>query len=176
MARKKRRRRTTSRRPRRRRTYRRRRNPNPYVVTNRKRTRRRRYRRNPILPTKMIQQAVAVAAGYIVAPRIADMIPFELPGGQLGRWVKQFAVISIGSTVVSKAMGKKYGNALFAGGLIHIGVDALQTYVPAFGGAGLNAYFPPNDELRLMTGNGAAAPYLPGMDSGTVTRFQSRFN
>lgn len=106
------------------------------------------------------------------------MIPFELPGGKLGQYVKEFLVISVGSGLVSKALGPKYGKALFAGGVIHIGVDMLQTYVSPFGGgtAGMGYYWPPNTELDAMYGT-TAQPGLPDVagGGGVVGRLTPRF-
>jgi hypothetical protein len=124
-----------------------------------------------------LQKGLAVAAGFLAAPRIAAMIPFELPGGKLGSYVKEFLVVTIGSQVVKKTLGAKYANALFAGGVIHIGVDMLQTYVPTFGGGGVGYYFPPDDQLALAAGGMGTAPALPEMfNSGSVERLSSRFN
>jgi len=106
--------------PRRRRGYRVSANP-----IHRQGRRRSRSRRNPLVPTSLLQRGLAIAAGFIAAPRLASMIPFELPGGKLGQYVKEFLVISVGSGLASKALGPKYGKALFAGGVIHIAVDML---------------------------------------------------
>ena len=86
-------------------------------------------------------------------------------------------MISVGSQVVNKALGRKYGNALFAGGVIHIAVDMLQSYVTPFGG-GVGAYVPPNDQLALTYGGGTAAASLSPetFASGQVDRLASRFN
>ncbi|MGH7259944.1 MAG: hypothetical protein ACREI9_04600 [Nitrospiraceae bacterium] len=165
--------------PRRRRTARRRTRRNPYTLNfgaRRPRRRRARARRNPLVPTGLLQKGLAVAAGFLAAPRIASLIPFELPGGKIGQYVKEFLVVSVGSQVVKKALGAKYGNALFAGGVIHIGVDMLQTYVPTFGG-GMGYYFPPNDQLALEAGGMGTVPALPEMfQTGSVERLSSRFN
>lgn len=109
------------------------------------------------------------------------MIPVELPGGKIGQYVKEFIVVSVGSQIVSKALGRKYGQALFAGGVIHIGVDMLQSYVTPFGGAGdgVGYYFPPNNQLAAVYGNGGmgvAALPAESFVSGDVGRFRSRFN
>jgi len=143
--------------------------------------RRRRARRNPLVPTGLFRRGIAVAAGFILAPKITDMIPFQLPGGKIGQYAKEFIVISIGSQLVTKAMGRRYGNALFAGGLVHIGVDVLQSFVPAFSGGGVGYYFPPNEELGAMYGgmgvaNGGALPPPDVFQSGQVNRLSSRFN
>jgi hypothetical protein len=104
------------------------------------------------------------------------MIPFELPGGKLGQYVKEFLVVSVGSGLVSKALGPKYGKALFAGGVIHIGVDMLQTYVTPFGGGGVGYYWPPNSELNAMYGT-TAQPGLPDVagNGGLTGRLAPRF-
>jgi len=132
-----------------------------------------------MIPTGLFRRGIAVAAGFILAPRITSMIPFELPGGKLGQYAKEFIVISIGSQVMTKAMGRRYGNALFAGGVIHIGVDMLQSFVPAFGG-GMGAYFPPDDQLSLAYGTdvvgGGLGPAAEMFPSGAVSRYHSRFN
>lgn len=133
------------------------------------RRRRRRTRRNPLVPTSLLQRGLAIAAGFIAAPRLAAMIPIELPGGKLGSYIKEFLVVSVGSQLVSKALGRKYGQALFAGGVIHIGVDMLQSYVTPFGaGSGVGYYWPPNSELDLMASGMAAPAGLPdvGMANG----------
>ncbi len=165
-------------RPRRRRTARRRRNPYTLNFLGARRPRRRRRaRRNPIVPTGLLQRGLAVAAGFLAAPRIASMIPFDLPGGKIGQYVKEFLVITVGSQVVKRALGAKYANALFAGGVIHIGVDMLQTYVPTFGGGGVGYYFQPDDQLALAAGGMGTVPALPDMFSnGSVERLSSRFN
>jgi len=106
------------------------------------------------------------------------MIPFELPGGKLGQYVKEFLVVSVGSGLVSKALGPKYGKALFAGGVIHIGVDMLQTYVSPFGGgSGVGYYWPPNSELGAMYGTTAQAglPDVAGANGSGLGRLASRF-
>lgn len=105
------------------------------------------------------------------------MIPIELPGGKLGQYLKEFLVVSVGSGIVTKALGRKYGQALLAGGVIHIGVDMLQSYVTPFGGGGVGMYWPPNSELDQLYGT-TAAPGLPA-GPGALTaggRFASRFN
>lgn len=131
------------------------------------------------MPTSLLQRGLAIAAGYIVAPRIASLIPFELPGGKIGQYVKEFLVVSLGSGLVSRALGPKYGKALFAGGVIHIGVDMLQTYVTPFGGGqGVGYYWPPNSELAALYG-GTAPAGLPDVNGGnglTAGRLASRFN
>lgn len=142
--------------------------------------RRRRARRNPLVPTSLLQRGLAIAAGFIAAPRLASMIPVDLPGGKLGAYVKEFLVVSVGSQLVSKALGKKYGQALFAGGVIHIGVDMLQTYVTPFGGgtAGMGYYWPPDSDLAQLYGGTAAVPGLPDTINGLsgAGRLSSRFN
>jgi len=139
--------------------------------------RRSRSRRNPLVPTTLLQRGLAIAAGFIAAPRLASMIPFELPGGKLGQYVKEFLVISVGSGLVSKALGPKYGKALFAGGVIHIGVDLLQTYVAPFGGGGVGYYWPPNNELDAIYGTTAQAglPDVAGGNGLSVGRLAARF-
>lgn len=108
------------------------------------------------------------------------MVPVELPGGRLGQYVKEFLVVSVGSQIVTKALGRKYGQALFAGGVIHIGVDMLQNYVTPFGaagGEGVGYYWPPNSELSLMYG-GTAPAGLPELGPGNGVasgRLGSRF-
>lgn len=167
--------------PRRRRHHRRRVRRNPYSLqAPRRRHHRRRHRRNPIVPTGLLQKGLAVAAGFLAAPRLTKLIPFEFPGGKVGEYVKEFLVIMLGSQLAKKALGAKWGNALFAGGVIHIGVDVLQTYVPAFGGGGVGYYFPPNDQLELTygvsPGTGAAGMLPPEtFSSGDVARLSSRF-
>ena len=126
----------------------------------------------------MLQRGLAVAAGFLAAPRIAAMVPIEFPGGKLGEYVKEFLVITVGSQVVNKALGRKYGNALFAGGVIHIAVDMLQSYLTPFGagaGAGVGLYLPPNDQLGL-TYNGACLPGADVFAIGQVDRLSSRFS
>jgi len=129
----------------------------------------------------MLGRGLAIAAGYLMAPQLSAMIPFELPGGKIGQYVKQFIVVSVGAQIANKALGRKYGNALLAGGVIQIGVDMLQTYVSPFGaGAGGNGgvgyYFPPNDQLALTYGG--TVPGLPAetFQSGDVARLASRFS
>lgn len=166
---------------RRRRTYRRHRaRRNPYTLNARapRRHRRRRSRRNPIVPTGLLQRGLAVAAGFLAAPRLTNLIPWEFPGGKLGAYVKEFLVIAVGSQVAKRALGAKYGNALFAGGVIHIAVDMLQTYVPSFGGSssGVGYYFPPDDQLALSYGAGAGALAPDTFVSGDVARLSSRFS
>lgn len=142
-----------------------------------KRRRRRRARRNPLVPTGLFRRGLAVAAGFIMAPRLTNMIPFELPGGRVGAYAKEFIVISIGSQLVGKALGRRYGNALFAGGVIHIAVDMLQSYVPAFGN-GMGYYFPPDAQLALGAGTDVGTFGAPPemFQSGEVERYRSRFH
>jgi hypothetical protein len=138
--------------------------------------RRRRARRNPLVPTSLLQRGLAIAAGFIAAPKLAGMIPVELPGGKIGQYVKEFLVVTVGSQLVSKALGKKYGQALFAGGVIHIGVDMLQTYVAPFGGGtGVGYYWPPDSELGALYGGTTAAPGLPDSMGMTQGRLAPRF-
>lgn len=144
------------------------------------RRRRRRSRRNPLVPVSLLQRGLAIAAGFIAAPRIANLIPIELPGGKIGQYVKEFLVVSVASQLASKALGKKYGQALFAGGVIHMGVDMLQTYVAPFGGgtSGVGYYWPPNDELAALYSGTTAAPGLPDTMTGGLSaqgRLASRF-
>lgn len=143
---------------------------------------RRRYRRrrNPVLPTRLFQRGLAVAAGFLATPMLANMIPFTLPGGKLGEYAKKFIIVSVGSGILGRTLGRQYGNALFAGGVIHIGVDLLQTFVPAFGGGngGVGYYFPPDDQLSLSYGTGTEGNgVLPAetFQSGGVSRLSSRF-
>lgn len=108
------------------------------------------------------------------------MIPVELPGGKIGQYVKEFLVVSVGSQVVSKALGRKYGQALFAGGVIHIAVDMLQSYVTPFGAAtnGVSYYMPPDNQLLACGNGGMGVPLsLPAETfASTVERFRSRYN
>lgn len=128
-----------------------------------------------------MQRGLAIAAGFIAAPRLASLIPIELPGGKIGQYVKEFLVVSVGSQVVSKALGRKYGQALFAGGVIHIAVDMLQSYVTPFGAGAPNgvSYYMPQDNQLLTCGNGGMGVPLslpPESFTSTVERYRSRFN
>lgn len=154
----------------RRRSYRR--NPFPFAF-GRKRRRSRR-RRNPVLPTGIIGQAFWLGAGYVAAPIISRAVPFE-PASRIGQYVKQGLVVFIGSALVGRFVGRKFGNALLAGGMVNVAVQVLQDYVPAFGGGGVGAYFPPDDTLGLAPGDAACPPGLDVMTAGSVGRFNSRF-
>lgn len=140
------------------------------------------FARNPLVPTNLLQRGLAIAAGFIAAPRLAALIPIELPGGKIGQYIKEFLVVSVGSQVIGKALGRKYGQALFAGGVIHIGVDMLQSYVTPFGSAvpnGVSYYMPPDSQLLGCGNGGMGVPLsLPpeSFASGSVGRFSSRFS
>lgn len=121
-----------------------------------------------------------MGVGYLTAPILANMVPIQTVS-KLGQYLKEGLAVTVGSAVVSKLASRKLGTALFTGGMIHIAVDALRTYVPAFGGegAGVGYYFPPDDALAMPgIGNGNASCLPPGdafAQSGAVARYESRF-
>lgn len=131
-----------------------------------------------------------VGAGYLAAPMLSGMIPWQ-PASMVGEYMKRAAVVVVGSQLLQKAVGRKYGNALFAGGMISIAVDVLRSYVPAFAGApmmgtggpetagpeGMGYYFPPNAELAAMYGgdNGSSALAMAMGTGESVGRFATRF-
>ena len=162
-----------------------RRRRNPLVVRNRNRN-----RKNPVIPGGMIGQMLMVGAGYLVAPLLSNMIPWR-SATQAGEYLKRAGVVVVGSQVLGKVVGRKFGNALFVGGMISIAVDVLRNYVPALGGGamaaapeaipnadGMSYYFPPNAELAAMyAGNNgeSALASAPGLPGEYVGRFASRF-
>lgn len=180
MATRKKTRRAAPRRPKRRRVTRR----NPVTVSTRVRknpARRRTYRRNPLLPGKAVTQMLIVAAGFLGAPMIANLIPFQ-PVSKFGEYIKKGIGVGVGSMVIGAVMGKRFGNALMLGGAISIGVDVLRDFVPAFAGGGatgdgVSAYFPPDSELfpgQGQVNNSPAAGMLPE-SAGVPGRWGSRY-
>lgn len=153
-----------------------RRNPLLYLSTGRRRRSRGRrgYRRNPILPTNLFTQALTVGAGFLAAPMLGRLIPIETTT-KVGEYVKQGAAVAIGSAVATRTLGRKFGNALLAGGLIYIAVDALRSYVPAFGGTGVGYYFPPEAELGAFAAAGGdiCLPGEMGAGGGLPERYKS---
>ena len=129
-----------------------------------------------------------VGAGFLAAPMVANLIPWR-PQSQAGGYIKTALAVTVGSQLLGKALGRKYGNALFAGGMISIAVDVLKNYVPALGGGfpmpagnggdGVGYYFPPDAELSaLYGGNGSTMALAPGGAVGageSVGRFSPRF-
>lgn len=140
-------------------------------------SKRRSYRRNPLIRGKAFEQILLVGAGFLAAPMVTNLIPFT-PTTGLGEYIKKAAAVTIGATVVTQIMGKRYGNALLLGGMISVGVDVLRDFVPAFGGTGMGAYFPPNAEIEAMSsmGNGMAASNLLPETSGVPGRWASRYS
>lgn len=157
----------------RRRNYRRpRRNAQVVVRTasTRKKGRRRHPRRNPLIPTGILGRAALLGAGYLAAPMVTRFVPWETTS-KLQEYVKTGVVVGIGSQLAKVFLGKRYANALMAGGFLWIAVDALRTYVTPFGGnAGVSYYYQPDAELVAGWGPtglppAAEAPggYLPSM-------------
>lgn len=117
-----------------------------------------------------------VGAGFLVAPMAANLIPFT-PDTKLGEYIKKAAAVTVGGTIANQILGKRYGNAIMLGGMISVGVDILRDFVPAFGGTGMGAYFPPNAEIEAASalGNGMAATNLLPEPSGVPARWASRY-
>lgn len=157
----------------------------------------RRRRSNPVIPGGMIGQMLMVAAGYLATPILSNMVPWQ-PATLAGDYLKRAGTVVVGSQLLGKAVGKKFGNALFVGGMISIAVDVLRNYVPALGGNalapgvpaipagavpsdnGMGYYFPPDAELGALyagDGNGVAAiAAATGLSPGeSVARFANRF-
>ena len=134
------------------------------------------YRRNPIVRGKALEQMLLVGAGFLVAPMAANLIPFT-PTTRLGEYIKKAAAVTVGGTIATQIFGKRYGNAVLLGGMISVGVDVLRDFVPAFGGTGVGAYFPPNAEIEAASalGNGMAATNLLPDPSGVPARWASRY-
>lgn len=125
----------------------------------------------------MLTQALTVGVGYLAAPLVANMIPVQTTSKVAG-YLKEGVAVTIGSALAGKVLGRKLGTALFTGGMIHIAVDALRTYIPAFGGngAGVGYYFPPDDQLGLpQASESTVLPAGDAFNSGEVSRFASRF-
>ena len=116
-----------------------------------------------------------VGAGFLAAPMVTNLIPFT-PESRLGAYIKKAAAVTVGGTIVNQILGKRYGSAILLGGMISVGVDILRDFVPAFGGSGVGAYFPPNSELAMMgSGNGMAASGMLPEPSGIPNRWASRY-
>lgn len=135
----------------RRRSNRRRYRRNPYFAAaprrrNSYRRRRRGYRRNPVLPTKMLGQALWLGAGFLAAPMVSGMIPWT-PASKLGQWAKTAIVVTLGAQLAKQVAGSKAGNALLAGGYLSIAVDFLRSGTTIFGGNGVGYYYPGDDAL-----------------------------
>ena len=138
--------------------------------------RRKSYRRNPLVRGKALEQMLLVGAGFLVAPMAANLIPFT-PTSRFGEYIKKAAAVTVGGTIATQIFGKRYGNAVLLGGMISVGVDVLRDFVPAFGGSGVGAYFPPNAEIEAASalGNGMAASNLLPDPSGVPSRWASRY-
>ncbi len=99
-----------------------------------------------------MQQALTLGAGYLAAPIVSNMIPWQ-PETKLGQYAKTALIATLGGQLVNKFAGKKYGNALMAGGWLWIAVDALSSQVAVFapgqaaGEESLGGYFPPDRDL-----------------------------
>lgn len=166
-----------ARRRQRRRSYRRRRR-NPFIAAPRRTNRRRRrgYRRNPILPTKMLGQALWLGAGFLAAPMVSNLIPWQ-PASKFGQWAKTAVVTTLGAQLVNQVAGKKFGNALLAGGFLSIAVDLLRSGTTLFGGNGVGFYYP--DDNALIAGwEGAGLPPAAEIPGSAVAsgRLTPRFN
>lgn len=158
----------------RRRYYRRpRRNPTTMIVrtsATKKGRRRGRHRKNPLVPTGILGRALTLGAGFLAAPMVTKLVPWQ-PETKWGEYVKTGVVVGIGAQVAKAFLGRRYANALMAGGFLWIAVDALKTYVTPFGGnAGVSYYYPPDDQLVASWGQSGLPPaaempgnYLPSM-------------
>ena len=146
----------------------------------------------------MIGQMMMVAGGYLATPILSNMIPWQ-PMTLAGDYLKRAGTVVVGSQLLGKVVGKKFGNALFVGGMISIAVDVLRNYVPALGGnamraglppiptgavpandTGMGYYFPPDAELGALyagdNNNVAAIAAATGLSPGeSVARFANRF-
>lgn len=151
----------------------RRRRRNPFIYLSSRR--RRRYRRNPVLGSGTLVQIASAGVGYLTAPLLANMIPVATTS-KVAQYIKEGAAVTVGSWLLGRFAGRKLGTAFLTGGVLHIAVDALQTYVPALGGSGVGYYFPPDDVLGLP-GAGESTVLSPGdaFNNGSVARYESRF-
>jgi len=163
---------------RRRRSYRRRSNPYFAAAPRRNRHRRRRsYRRNPFLPTKMLGQALWLGAGFLAAPMVTRFVPWQ-PSTKLGEWAKTAVVTTLGAQLVNQVAGKKYGNALLAGGFLSIAVDFLRSGTTIFGNNAGVGYYYPDDNALIAGWEGAGLPpaaEIPGSALG-AGRLAPRFH
>lgn len=125
-----------------------------------------------------MQQALSLGAGYLATPIVSSMVPFRTTT-KLGEYAKTAIVATIGGQVVGKVMGKKYGNALMAGGWLWIAVDALSSQVTFFaparpsanGEEGMGAYFPPFAELESGAYDPLALPATGSRGGMPAMRF-----
>lgn len=118
--------------------------------------RNRRRRRNPVLPTKMLGQALWLGAGFLGAPMLTNLIPWQ-PASKLGQWAKTAIVVTLGSQLAKQVAGAKAGNALLAGGYLSIAVDLLRSGTTIFGAQGVGYYYP-DDNALVASWEGAGLP------------------
>lgn len=108
-----------------------------------------------MLPTKMLGQALWLAGGFLGAPMLSNMIPWQ-PTSPLGRYAKTAIVTTLGSQLLRSIAGSKPANALLAGGYLSIAVDLLKSGTTFFNG-GVGYYYP--DDNTLAAGwEGAGLP------------------